>query len=255
MCSFLFDSCYPFFLCFFFFFFFFQKNSYAMATTNYIVVRAYRDAEAWDLLIQRCVDKVGAIWRQIRDLDEAIAVGNLPSDSPEARQRDSLLDVWQAAQRDLYNKQRQPHQPLGLQDYLEACHSIDVAMPARDVLDPAVEVATHGQLRGRSYPRHIEPSAGFAAEQLGVWHGLASSFSLGNECSFPCLAALEAERQYGDNRIVGCSGSLSRFMKGSVEGPVERILEVIAQDARLCASLGVRGEFLLPSSVSCLWLF
>ncbi|KAL7918457.1 hypothetical protein ACQKWADRAFT_330772 [Trichoderma austrokoningii] len=212
-----------------------------MATTDNEVTRVYRDAETWNSFLQRCVDNINYTRRQILALDEVIFAGNanhrpLPPNSPETFQRASLYHYWRNATWDLQVKRQLPYAPLDLQTYLESLHSIDLEMPARDMLDWAPDAAPQPTW----YPQSIEPSTQFAAKQLDVWHELASSFSLRHEACFPSLAHLEWEQRQGGNRIVGCSQSLLWFMKGTVDGPVERILDHIVKDPHLVDSLGVK---------------
>ncbi|CAG9954330.1 unnamed protein product [Clonostachys rosea f. rosea IK726] len=68
-------------------------------------------------------------------------------------------------------------QPLPLQQYLETCHSLSLAVEA--VTDRSL--TTQGDVTGpssRIYPRHVIPWTEFAMEQEKIWDELASSNKL-----------------------------------------------------------------------------
>ncbi|KAM0518988.1 hypothetical protein ACHAPE_003979 [Trichoderma viride] len=219
-----------------------------MAAMNNQLVRPYRDIDGWAAAEEQ---NVQTLMHLILDLDEEIAIaaeneaqGLLPSVpfdfGAASQQRGTLYGDLQVARQRLTNLQRSLHQRLRLQYYLEACHSIDLAMPARDVLPSTPEVSEHEVIESIAYPRHIVPAVDFAEEQMDIWHKLAASPVLHHDACYSNFLELEWVRATVDGNIVGCPYSLSAFMGYAVDRAVKAIMNRIAQEDQLIQSLGIR---------------
>lgn len=229
-----------------------------MAAMDTGVVRVYRDIEGDVRGIQDAFQKVDTIRLEITGLDDEISVAreNLslsPSDGSKAQQvrqrerkRDILYQQLEVTSQRFLELRQRPTRPFTLQVYLEACHSVFLAMPARDLLVPAHEARTHDEIRPMSYPRDIVPSTDFAAKQLGIWNELAQSDDLGTEAWYPSVSELEWMRQGVDGYLVGCQQSLFQFMQSTVDNVVDKILDHIVQDEYLLEGLKIGGEFRFP---------
>jgi hypothetical protein len=120
----------------------------------------------------------------------------------EANLRHKLLEI----ERQLEEERRQPEevrrqreeveelakasQPQTLQPYLEACHSLDLAI--RIVTNPSS--TTQGEATsptGRIFPRRIIPWHDFAAKQEGIWNRLSIGESFSSQPNFPSPNQLE----------------------------------------------------------------
>jgi hypothetical protein len=229
-----------------------------MAAMNNQLVRPYRDIDGWAAQETATEQNVQGLMRLILDLDEEIAIaaeneaqGLLPSVpfdfGAASQQRVTLYNDLQEEQQRLANLQRSPRQRLRLQYHLEACHSIDLAMPARDVLPSTPEVSEHGVIESIVYPRHIVPAVDFAEEQMAIWHKLAATTVLRNDACYPNFITLEWVRATVDSNIVSCPYSLYAFMRCAVDDAVKAIMNRIAQEDQLIQSLQIRREFSFDS--------
>ncbi|EWY79555.1 hypothetical protein FOYG_17301 [Fusarium oxysporum NRRL 32931] len=74
--------------------------------------------------------------------------------------------------------------PLTLQQYLETCHSLSLAVEI--ITDRSL--TTQGDTTnptGRIYPRRIIPWTTFAMEQEHIWDEISSSHSFSSQTAFP----------------------------------------------------------------------
>jgi hypothetical protein len=233
-----------------------------MATLNNQLVRVHRDVQAENLEIQANLARINNARFSILDVDNETALANqhrllYPADPFDHLaafgrylMRQSLYNDLVLANQRIEELRQMPHRPLTLQQYLEACHSIHLAMPARDLLDPPSEVATHDDLQRWIYPKFIKPSTDFAAQQLGVWRQLAQSHALRTDTWYPSIFELEWTRNGVDRRIVSCKESTFEFMTTTVYEAVDTILDHIVQDDNLVEGLGLEGELkLLPAAI------
>ncbi|KAL6900005.1 hypothetical protein GGI43DRAFT_427727 [Trichoderma evansii] len=226
-----------------------------MATTESGVVRVYRDIEGNERKAQDLFQSIVGMRRRVIDLDEKIYAIR-----PDMRQLslaelfmvrflniimmvlNRMIDVTDEAIKEL---QRWPKRRLTLQTYLDACHSLDIAMSAQDLLVSAPEVRAHGNIQPKLYPGYIAPSPDFATKQLGIWNKLAGNAALRTEACYPSIEDLEWLREELDNRPVGCQWSLFKFMRSAVDEAVDKIMGRIAQNERLVHKFEI-GDFIQP---------
>lgn len=229
-----------------------------MAAMDNQLVRLYRDIDGWAAEEKETEQNVQRLMLLIRDLDEEIAIATeneaqglippVPFDFGTAsQQRGALYGDLEGAHQRLTNLRRSPRQRLRLQYYLEACHSIDLAMPARDILPSTSEVSDHEVIESIAYPQHIVPAVDFAEEQMDIWHKLAGSPVMRNNARYPSFIELEWVRATVDGNIVGCPYSLSAFMGYAVNEAVGAIMNQIAQEDQLIQSLQIQREFSFDS--------
>ncbi|UKZ61139.1 uncharacterized protein TrAtP1_002410 [Trichoderma atroviride] len=221
------------------------------------LVRIYRDIEHWDALTKDAEQDVRRIMRNIMALDEQIAIANGYPDQELLQsyefavqmanlglEREALYNEWVATNGRLKELRSIPRQRLELQEYLEACHSIDLAMPARDILPSRFEVITdEAEIESTIYPQHIVPATDFAAKQMDIWSRLSQGPEICDGAWYTGYLELEWIRAKVDANIVGCPHSLFTFMGDTVDEAVTDILGRIVKDGHLVQSLGI-GAFI-----------
>ncbi|RYP01932.1 hypothetical protein DL764_006027 [Monosporascus ibericus] len=135
-------------------------------------------------------------------------------------------------------------QPQTLQQYLEAGHSLSLAI--RVVTDRSL--TTQGDTTnptGRIYPQRIIPWDGFAAKQEGVWHRLSTGPSFSSQPIFPSSNQLE----YVTSLIQPISSELGLrdFERDTVENAVRKMFEEAYKDPPLRSRLGLEGTITFES--------
>lgn len=228
-----------------------------MATMDNGLVRTYRDIDAWAAKTRDAESTVRALWSNIINLDEQIAIaeadatpghlaigGFISFDHEVAvMTRGRLYDQLIHTNQQLRELREAPRRKTKLQEYLEACHSIDLAMPSRDILPPSSEVMEHEEIQHALFPQHLVPAKDFAADQMRIWRKLAWSIDLRAKACYSSLIDLEWMRSQVDGNIVSCSGSLFRFIKMAVDEAVIAIMDQIAKERELVQKLEIEGEF------------
>ncbi|KAK1252190.1 hypothetical protein MKX08_003377 [Trichoderma sp. CBMAI-0020] len=224
-----------------------------MATMDNQLVRVCRDIDGWDIMVQETEQSVRTVMRSIMALDEQIAIAHENPDQEilESYEFAVMINNLQLERAALYNqwvdtneRLRQlrilPQLRIGLQEYLEAWHSIDLAMPARDILPTRFEVSTHDEIERTIYPQYIVPAVIFATQQMLIWQRLSHSRGFCAGAWYTSFLGLEWTRARVDANIVGCSPSLFTFMQSTVDEAVLEILNQIAEDDQLVDNLGIR---------------
>ncbi|PTB36285.1 hypothetical protein M441DRAFT_178139 [Trichoderma asperellum CBS 433.97] len=222
-----------------------------MSATEGALIRVYRDIEGDERQIQHNLAALARTRLEIRNLGERIcdAHGRAPDAAPLDGnaifqlhvQRAMLYRQLAAADQQIAALHQGPRALLRLQGYLEACHSIDLAMPARDLLVPAPEVKTHDRILPKRWPRSIVPAPDFAAKQLRIWSRMADSAELRTNACYPSITDLEWVRGTVDGIHVGCVSSLAGFMHRTVDEAVDTILDHIVQSESLVNGLEIGG--------------
>ena len=134
-------------------------------------------------------------------------------------------------------------QPQTLQQYMEACHSLSLAIQV--VIDPSS--TTKGEPvrpTGRLFPERILPWLDFAAKQEEIWEKiLDDSF-----CSQPIFPSLH-QLQYVESCISPISGEngLRYFERDTVENAVQRLVSEAYNNPRLRSKLGLKGTIIFES--------
>jgi hypothetical protein len=137
-----------------------------------------------------------------------------------------------------------PSQPQTLQQYLEACHSLSLA----------IQVVTNRTLStqgeptkpaGRIYPRRIIPWNDFATKQEEIWDQLLIGHSFYSQPIFPSSHQLE----YVMSRIRPISSEirLRDFERNTVEDAVQELIDKTHSDLSLQSHLGLQGTVTFES--------
>ncbi|KAL7622747.1 hypothetical protein AAE478_006425 [Parahypoxylon ruwenzoriense] len=135
-------------------------------------------------------------------------------------------------------------QPLTLQQYIDAYHSLSLAI--RVVTDPST--TTQGNTTnpvGRVFPQRIIPWDDFATVQEEVWRKLLDSPSFSSEAIFPTSHQLEfvASMIYP----ISSEAGLRSFEGITVEHPVQKLVNAAYDDLPLRASLDIQGPVAFES--------
>lgn len=228
-----------------------------MAAMDTALVRTYRDIDGWDARRRDTQGLVQTLWRSIMNLDEQIAIirANAPPGYIETwgfisfahgqavMTRARLYNQLVNANQLLRELRDAPNRETRLQEYLEACHSIDLAIKARDLLPPISEVLQHDVIERTLFPQHLVPATDFAVDQMSVWRNLIWSADLRFRACYPSFNELEFLRAHVDGSIVSCPGSLFKFMKMAVDEAVNAILDQIVRERNLVRALEIDREF------------
>ncbi|KPA36814.1 serine threonine protein kinase [Fusarium langsethiae] len=134
--------------------------------------------------------------------------------------------------------------PLTLQQYLETCHSLSLAIEI--ITDRSL--TTQGDTTnptGRIYPRRIIPWATFAREQEKVWNQLSFSPSFSSRPAFPSRHQLDYVRSL--LRPVSSEIGLRNCERDVVENAVQKLMDATQNDSSLRSHLGLDGTVTFES--------
>ncbi|ROT39292.1 hypothetical protein SODALDRAFT_339678 [Sodiomyces alkalinus F11] len=135
-------------------------------------------------------------------------------------------------------------QPQPLQQYLEACHSLDRTIQV--ITDRSL--STQGDATnptGRIYPRRIVPWVDFAAKQEDTWNKLAISNTFSSQPAFPSPHQLDYVRSF--LTPISSELGLRDFERDVVEHAVQRLMERTHQDPLLRRHLRLQGTVTFES--------
>ncbi|KJK88393.1 hypothetical protein H633G_07733 [Metarhizium anisopliae BRIP 53284] len=133
--------------------------------------------------------------------------------------------------------------PLDLQQYLEACHSLDLAI---DVVTDR-SLTTQGETTnptGRIFPRRIIPWDSFAMRQEEIWTDLSISDLLPKP-SFPSYHQMEYVKSL--LKPISSELGLRDFERDVVENAVQKLVDRAHTDPSLRNSLGLQGTVTFES--------
>ncbi|RYO76643.1 hypothetical protein DL764_010284 [Monosporascus ibericus] len=135
-------------------------------------------------------------------------------------------------------------QPQVLQQYLEACHSLSLAIQV--VTDRSL--TTQGDTTdptGRIFPRRIIPWDDFARRQEKIWDQLLVGYPFYSRAVFPSSHQLE----YVASLISPISSEigLRHFERDTVENAVQKLVDEAYSDSSLRDSLGLQGSVTFES--------
>lgn len=134
-------------------------------------------------------------------------------------------------------------QPQTLQQYLEACHSLYLAIQV--VTDRSL--TTQGEATnpaGRIFPRRIIPWDDFATRQEEIWHDL----SIGDSYPMPAFPS-QHQMEYVRSLLKPISSELGLrdFERDVVENAVQKLVDRAYTDSLLRSSLGLQGTVTFES--------
>ena len=128
--------------------------------------------------------------------------------------------------------------PKDIQQYLEACHALDLS--AQVITNPSF--ATGGKTTdpvGRIFPRRIVPWDDFATQQEKIWNALSTSDSFSSNTIFP--SAMEIGYANKMLKPISSEIGLRNFEFLVVENAVEGLIRAVSEDALLQRQLGIHG--------------
>ncbi|KAL2168368.1 hypothetical protein VTG60DRAFT_7346 [Thermothelomyces hinnuleus] len=134
-------------------------------------------------------------------------------------------------------------QPLRLEPYLEACHSLSLAIEV--VTDRSL--TTQGDTTnpvGRVYPRRILPWNDFPRRQEEVWNQLLEP-SFANRHTFPSQHQLDYVRSL--IKPISSEHGLRYYERDTVENAVQKLVDAVYEDPLLRDSVGLRGNVTFES--------
>ncbi|EXL67606.1 hypothetical protein FOPG_16285 [Fusarium oxysporum f. sp. conglutinans race 2 54008] len=134
--------------------------------------------------------------------------------------------------------------PLTLQQYLETCHSLSLAIEI--IIDRSL--TTQGDTTnptGRIYPRRIVPWTTFAREQEKVWNQLSFSPSFSSRPAFPSRHQLDYVKSL--LRPVSSEIGLRNSERDVVENAVQKLMDATHNDSSLRSHLGLDGTVTFES--------
>ncbi|KAJ2894395.1 hypothetical protein MKZ38_007561 [Zalerion maritima] len=135
-------------------------------------------------------------------------------------------------------------QPQTLQQYLEACHSLNLAIQV--VTDPSL--TTQGDTTnptGRIFPRQIIPWDNFAEKQEEVWNELATGQLFSSQAAFPSRHQLEYVKSL--LKPISSELGLRDFERDVVENAVQKLVDMACTDQILRNNLGLQGTVTFES--------
>jgi hypothetical protein len=135
-------------------------------------------------------------------------------------------------------------QPQTLQQYLEACHSLSLAIQV--VTDRSL--TTQGDTTnatGRIFPRRIIPWDDFATKQEEIWDQLSTGYSFYSQPVFPSPHQLD----YVASLISPISSEigLRNFERDTVENAVQKLVNEAYGNVLLRSNLGLQGTVTFES--------
>ncbi|OHE90489.1 hypothetical protein CORC01_14217 [Colletotrichum orchidophilum] len=135
-------------------------------------------------------------------------------------------------------------QPQTLQDYLESCHSLSLAI--RVVTDRTL--TTQGDTTnptGRIFPRRIIPWDDFATGQEEIWDQLSIWRSFTSVAVFPSPHQLE----YVMSLIspISSETGLRNFQRDTVENAVQKLIDEVYNNEQLRSKFGLQGTVTFES--------
>ena len=138
-------------------------------------------------------------------------------------------------------------QPLTLPQYLNACHSIDLAIEV--VTD--CSLTTQGPTTnptGRLYPKQIIPWDEFPILQAETWDQLSISSSFSSQQLFPSLHQL----QYVKSSLhpISSEDGLRYVARDAVENAVERLVKEAFNDLSVRNAVGLDGTIIFESHLN-----
>ncbi|KAL2129652.1 hypothetical protein VTI74DRAFT_7486 [Chaetomium olivicolor] len=134
-------------------------------------------------------------------------------------------------------------QPLRLESYLAACHTLSLAIEV--VTDRSL--TTQGDTTnpvGRVYPRQILPWNDFPARQEEIWNLLLEP-SFASRHIFPSQHQLDYVLSL--NRPISSEHGLRSFQRDTVENAVQKLVDAVYENPVLRASIGLRGTVTFES--------
>ncbi|KAH7012653.1 uncharacterized protein B0I36DRAFT_369779 [Microdochium trichocladiopsis] len=135
-------------------------------------------------------------------------------------------------------------QPQDLQQYLEACHSLNLAIQV--VTDQSL--TTQGDTTnptGRIFPRRIIPWDDFATRQGEIWDDLSISDLFSSLPTFPSQHQLEYVRSL--LKPISSELGLRDFERDVIENAVQKLVDRAYMDPLLRSSLGLQGTVTFES--------
>ncbi|RYC80342.1 hypothetical protein BFJ63_vAg16770 [Fusarium oxysporum f. sp. narcissi] len=141
-------------------------------------------------------------------------------------------------------KRADASRPLTLQQCLETCHSLSLAIEI--ITDRSL--TTQGDTTnptGRIYPRRIIPWTTFAREQEKVWDQLSISPSFSSRPAFPSRHQLDYVRSL--LRPVSSEIGLRNCERDVVENAVQKLMDATYNDSSLRSHLGLDGTVTFES--------
>ncbi|KAK8851775.1 Reticulocyte-binding protein 2-like protein a [Apiospora arundinis] len=135
-------------------------------------------------------------------------------------------------------------QPQTLSQYLEACHSLSLAIQV--VTDRSL--TTQGETTnptGRLYPQRITPWQDFAARQERIWERLSNGRLFHSQPSFPTTNQLA----YVTSLLspISSEAGLRDFERDTVENAVRKLFTEAYHDPQLRSDFGLQGNISFES--------
>ncbi|KAL1850489.1 hypothetical protein Daus18300_012903 [Diaporthe australafricana] len=134
-------------------------------------------------------------------------------------------------------------QPQTLSCYLEACHSLSLAMKVITDRSLTTQGDTTNPI-GRIYPRQIVPWDDFPAGQEEIWN-LLSEPSFTSQHTFPSQHQVDYVRSLLSP--ISSEHGLRSFERDTVENAVQKLISAVYNNPLLRNSLGLRGAVTFES--------
>ncbi|EXL39778.1 hypothetical protein FOCG_17630 [Fusarium oxysporum f. sp. radicis-lycopersici 26381] len=176
---------------------------------------------------------------RLREAAEGRALKEQHQREEEQRRREE-----EQRRREEAEKRADASRPLTLQQYLETCHSLSLAIEI--ITDRSL--TTQGDTTnptGRIYPRRIIPWTTFPREQEKVWNQLSFSPSFTSQPAFPSRHQLEYVRSL--LRPVSSEIGLRNSERDVVENAVQKLMDATHNDSSLRNHLGLDGTVTFES--------
>lgn len=144
--------------------------------------------------------------------------------------------------RELAEADARHSQPTNITQYLEACHTLSLAL---EVVTDATSTTQGDTTKpaGRPYPQRILPWDDFPTRQEKVWEMLSPPYN--NKQAYPSPHQLEYVRKYLDP--ISSELGLRHFARETVENPVRTLIEEVYKDEQLREALKLHGTMMFES--------
>ncbi|KAK8115619.1 hypothetical protein PG984_012121 [Apiospora sp. TS-2023a] len=172
------------------------------------------------------------------------AAENRASDEKSRREEEQRRREEEQRRREEAEELAKESQPQTLSQYLEACHSLSLAIQV--VTDRSL--TTQGETTnptGRLYPRRIIPWQDFAARQERIWERLSNGRSFHSQPSFPTTNQLA----YVTSLLnpISSEAGLRDFERDTVENAVRKLFTEAYHDPQLRSDFGLQGNISFES--------
>ncbi|KAI1325805.1 hypothetical protein F5Y16DRAFT_376790 [Xylariaceae sp. FL0255] len=162
----------------------------------------------------------------------------LREEADRKREEEQRRREEEQRRRESAERRAEGSQPQTLQQYLEACHSLSLAIQ----VETDRSSTTQGEPTnptGRIFPRRILPWDDYPTQQEKIW-SLLDGLPLCSDALFPSSHQLDYVAAF--NKPITSETDLRHFARETVENAVQKLCDAAFEDSQLRARLDVQGS-------------